>query len=66
METIHGLHDKLVKGKISAVELTNTFLAHKDAVEPKVQAFLSDNRQFALKAAAAEDKIIDAGTAISD
>ena len=66
METIHGLHDKLVKGKISAVELTNTFLAHKDAVEPKVQAFLSDNRQFALEAAAAVDKKIAAGTAISD
>ena len=57
METIHGLHDKLVKGEISAVELTNAFLAHKDAVEPKVQAFLSDNRQFALEAAAAVDNI---------
>lgn len=66
METIHGLHDKLVKGEISAVELTNAFLAHKDAVEPKVQAFLSDNRQFALEAAAAVDKKIAAGTAISD
>lgn len=66
METIHGLHDKLVKGEISAVELTNKFLAHKDAVEPSVQAFLSDNRQFALEAAAAVDKKIAAGTAISD
>ena len=66
METIHGLHDKLVKGEISAVELTNAFLAHKDAVEPKVQAFLSDNRQFALEAAAAVDKKIAAGTAISE
>lgn len=66
METIHGLHDKLVKGEISAVELTNAFLAHKDAVEPKVQAFLSDNRQFALEAAAAVDKKIAAGTEISD
>ena len=66
METIHGLHDKLVKGELSAVELTNKFLAHKDTVEPKVQAFLSDNRQFALEAAAAVDKKIAAGTAISD
>ncbi|WP_301860570.1 Asp-tRNA(Asn)/Glu-tRNA(Gln) amidotransferase subunit GatA [uncultured Megasphaera sp.] len=65
METIHGLHDKLVSGGISAVALTEAFLAHKDAVEGKVQAFLSDTREDALKAAAAVDKKIAAGEAIS-
>lgn len=64
--TIHGLHDKLVKGELSAVELTKKFLAHKDAVEPRIQAFLSDNRQFALEAAAAVDKKISAGENIAD
>lgn len=64
--TIHGLHDALVNKKVSAVELTQKFLAHKDAVEPKIQAFLSDNREFALEAAAAVDKKIAAGQAISD
>ena len=56
MVTIHGLHDKLVKGELSAVELTKAYIARKDAVEPQVQAFLSDNREFALEAAAAVDK----------
>ena len=44
MLTIHELHEKLVNGDVSAVELTKAFLAHKDTVEPKVQAFLSDTR----------------------
>lgn len=39
MVTIHGLHDKLVKGELSAVELTKAYIARKDAVEPQVQAF---------------------------
>lgn len=66
MVTIHGLHDKLVKGELSAVELTKAYIARKDAVEPQVQAFLSDNREFALEAAAAVDKKIVAGEAIAD
>ena len=44
MLTIHELHEKLVNGDVSAVELTKAFLAHKDTVEPKVQAFLCQNR----------------------
>ena len=66
MVTIHGLHDKLVKGELSAVELTKAYIARKDAVEPQVQAFLSDNRKFALEAAAVVDKKIAAGEAIAD
>ena len=66
MLTIHELHEKLVNGDVSAVELTKAFLAHKDTVEPKVQAFLSDNREYALEAAAAVDAKIAAGETISD
>ena len=66
MGTIHGLHEKLMKGELSAVELTKAYIARKDAVEPQVQAFLSDNREFALEAAAAVDKKIAAGEAVSD
>ena len=65
MLTIHELHEKLVNGDVSAVELTKAFLAHKDTVEPKVQAFLSDNREYALEAAAAVDAKIAAGETIS-
>lgn len=64
--TIHALHDKLVHKEISAVELTEKFIARKDAVEPDVKAFLSDNRNNALEAAAAVDKKIAAGEAIAD
>ena len=32
MLTIHELHEKLVNGDVSAVELTKAFLAHKDTV----------------------------------
>jgi aspartyl-tRNA(Asn)/glutamyl-tRNA(Gln) amidotransferase subunit A len=64
--TIQGLHHKLINKEISAVELTQKFLAHKDAVEPQIQAFLSDNRQYALEAAAIVDKKIAAGEAVSD
>lgn len=54
--TIHALHDKLVKGEISAVELTKKYIAHKEKVEPAVQAFLSHNHENALEAAALVDK----------
>lgn len=66
MLTIHELHEKLQNGSLSAVELTKAYLAHKDAVEPKVQAFLSDNRQYALEAAKAVDDKIAAGEKIND
>lgn len=64
--TIHALHDKLVKREISAVELTQKFIDRKDALEPKVQAFLADNRKFALEAAALVDKKIAGHEVIDD
>lgn len=59
--TIHGMHKKLVNKEISSVELTNMLLAHKDKVEPQIQAFLSDSRDKALAQAATVDKKIAAG-----
>ena len=46
--------------------MTKAFLAHKDTVEPKVRAFLSDSREGALKGAAAVDAKIAAGETIAD
>ena len=66
MLTIHELHEKLVRRDVSAVEVTKAFLAHKDTVEPKVRAFLSDSREGALKGAAAVDEKIAAGETIAD
>lgn len=66
MLTIHELHEKLVRRDVSAVEVTKAFLAHKDTVEPKVRAFLSDSREGALKGAAAVDAKIAAGESIAD
>lgn len=66
MLTIHELHEKLVRRDVSAVEVTKAFLAHKDTVEPKVRAFLSDSREGALKGAAAVDAKIAAGETIAD
>ena len=66
MLTIHELHEKLVRRDVSAVEVTKAFLAHKDTVEPKVRAFLSDSREGALKGAAAVDAKIAAGENIAD
>ena len=66
MLTNHELHEKHVRRDDSAVEVTKAFLAHKDTVEPKVRAFLSDSREGALKGAAAVDAKIAAGETIAD
>lgn len=63
--TIHGLHQKLVNKEISAVEITEKILAHKDKVEPTIQAYLSDTREGALQQAALVDKKIASGEEIS-
>ena len=39
--TIHELHEQLVKKEISAVELTKKIMAHRDAVEGDIHAYLS-------------------------
>ncbi len=63
--TIHELHTKLVQKEISAVELTKAIIAHKEKVEPEVQAYLSDNHEKALSHAAEVDEKIAKGETIS-
>lgn len=63
--TIHELHKKLINKEISAVELTKQIIAHKETVEPKVQAYLQDTYEAALAQAEKVDAKIAAGEEIS-
>ena len=64
--TIHDLHEQLVKKEISAVELTKKIIAHRDAVEGDIHAYLSTSDESALKTAALVDEKIGRGEEISD
>ena len=59
--TIHELHDKLKKRDVSSVEATRSCLARIEAVEPRVNAFITVTPEEALSAAAAADLRIAAG-----
>jgi len=59
--TIHELHDKLKKKEISSVEATRALLARIDAVEPRVNAFITVTPEEALKNAEEADRRIAAG-----
>lgn len=61
----HVLHDMLVKKEISSVELTEDVISRMDEVEGDVKAYLFQNREEALKQAAATDEKIAAGGEIS-
>lgn len=60
--TIHDLHDKLTAKEISAVELTKQMIAHRDAAEGEIHAYLSVSDEAALARAAAVDARIAAGS----
>lgn len=64
--TIHDLHAQLVNKEISAVELTQKVIAHRDSVEKDVHAYLSLSDAKALEKAAEVDAKIAAGEEISD
>lgn len=64
--TIHDLHAQLVNKEISAVELTEKVIAHRDSVEKDVHAYLSLSDAKALEKAAEVDAKIAAGEKISD
>ena len=64
--TIHELHEQLVKKEISAVELTKKIMAHRDAVEGDIHAYLSTSDKAALETAARVDEKIAKGEEISD
>ncbi len=59
--TIQDAHAKLTAGEISSLELTRAMLERIQAVEPKVDAFISVDEEGALKQAAECDKRIAAG-----
>ncbi|MBI1922227.1 MAG: Asp-tRNA(Asn)/Glu-tRNA(Gln) amidotransferase subunit GatA [Geobacter sp.] len=59
--TIHELHEKLKKREVSSVEATKATLARIEAVEPKVNAFITVTTDEALKAAEEADKRIASG-----
>lgn len=63
--TIHELHQKLVNKELSAFELTKAVIAHKEAVEGQVHAYLSDSHEQALTVAEAVDAKIAKGEAIA-
>jgi aspartyl-tRNA(Asn)/glutamyl-tRNA(Gln) amidotransferase subunit A len=59
--TIHELHDKLKRKEVSSVEATKSLLARIEAVDGKVNAFITVTAAEALADAAAADKRIAAG-----
>ena len=63
--TAHELHEKLVNKEVSSVELTNAVIARVDAVEDKVNAYVTLDKEAALAQAAKVDAKIAAGEAIA-
>lgn len=53
--TAHELHDKLVNKEVSSVELTNALYERIDAVEDKVNAYVTLDKENALAQAAKVD-----------
>lgn len=63
-ETAHALHEKLVKKEISSVELTKAVYNRIDEVEDKVKAYLTLDKENALKQAEKVDAMLTAGQTI--
>jgi aspartyl-tRNA(Asn)/glutamyl-tRNA(Gln) amidotransferase subunit A len=59
--TIHELHDKLKRKEVSSVEATKSVLARIEAVDGKVNAFITVTPEEALKSAEEADRRIAAG-----
>jgi len=56
--TLHELHDMLVQGQVSSKEITSDVLARIDEVEASVGAYVTVDREAALKSADAADAMI--------
>ena len=63
--TAHELHEKLVNKEVSSVELTNAVYERIDAVEDKVNAYVTLDKENALAQAAKVDAKIAAGQQIA-
>lgn len=59
--TIHELHERLLARQASAVEITEAVLARVSAVDERVRAYVTLDRDGALAQAAAADKRLAAG-----
>jgi len=59
--TIHELHDRLKRKEVSSVEATRAVLARIEAVDPRVNAYITVTPEEALAAAEAADRRIAAG-----
>ncbi len=59
--TIHELHDRLKRKEVSSVEATRALLARIEAVDPKVNAYITVTPEEALAAAQDADRRIAAG-----
>jgi aspartyl-tRNA(Asn)/glutamyl-tRNA(Gln) amidotransferase subunit A len=62
-ETVAGLAARLRAREVSAVEVTQAFLARADALEPDAHIFITRTPELALEAARAADARIGAGKA---
>lgn len=62
--TVHDLHEKLTKKEISSVELTEKVFDRIDKVEDSVKAYITLDKEGALKKAREVDQKIAAGEAI--
>ena len=61
----YELSEMLRKKEISSVELTNSVYDRIESVEPKVEAYLTLNKEAALKSAAEIDRKITDGEELS-
>lgn len=52
----HEIKDKLINGEVSSVEITNNLFDRIENLEPKIKAFNSLNRDYALELAKSADK----------
>jgi aspartyl-tRNA(Asn)/glutamyl-tRNA(Gln) amidotransferase subunit A len=59
--TIHALHDKLVRGEVSAMALTEAVLTRLAAVEERIHAYLTVTPELARQQAAAADEAFARG-----
>ena len=61
--TVHEAHDLLRKREISAVELTESVLAHIDRHDKEIKAYITVTPEVALEQARRADELISAGEA---
>src|SRR5690625_3641307 len=59
--SINNFHQKFIKGKLNAEDITRLYLKRIEAIDPKLQAFEYFNSDAALRNAKAMDQLRDSG-----